>query len=460
MAAPMSRNDPAATGTTRGGRSLRSLRTITALAVSAGLLVGGLASAPESARADVPSPSASPSPSTSPSASPTPTATSSASVPAPARQDPNLSPNLVLDNRATLSADLATGVVSVRFRSSAVKRRPVSLQRWRNGAWSQVAKSRLSGSGRVTFHVGSYQPGYLYRAVELSVRIKKKLAPVRATKSYGWNQTFSDSFTSKQLDAEKWLNVATGARGPRWCSQPLPQMVSLSNGSLVGAFSYEKDAVVAAEIESGARRAQEREGLPVVGCENGSVAGQRGVFRTSIISTRNRAVVNTSQPGMVAARVKMPEAQGMHGAVWLQTVNKGEVDVIEGFGYGRGISNMIHSPSPVTLDAVAVGRGRTNLGSYVSKSSTKNRSWWKKYHTYSMAWDSKGFTFRVDGSVTQRVKIRPGDVDYYLVLSLLVSDWEAELITKPVKKKGFKSVTRAKLPQQMRVDWVRVWTKA
>jgi len=445
---------------------MRRLRTVVALTVAAGLLVGGLASAGGSAEADEVSPSptatASPtdSPTASPSAAPTSTPQPTATPTTPAVSNPNLSPDLAIDAKATLSVAVDSGTVSVRFRTSVAKRRPVSLQRRVGGVWTQIAKSRMSSSGKLTFHLGDYQTASVYRAVELPFRIRKKLAPARATKTYGWDLTFSDSFGSQQLDEEKWLNLASGQRGPRWCSQPLPQMVSLSGGVLVSSLGYETDASLAAEMESAARRAQELEGLPVLGCDYGHVGSQRGVFRTSMISTRDRAVVNTATPGVLAARLKLPESQGMHGAVWLQTVNKGELDMIEGFGYGRGISNMIHSPSPKTLDAIAVGRGRTNLGAYVLKNTANRRSWWKKYHTYSMAWDSAGFTFRVDGKITQKVKIDPGSVDYYLVLSLLVSDWEADRITNPVKKYGAKNVTRAKLPDKMLVDWVRVWKKA
>jgi len=76
-----------------------------------------------------------------------------------------------------------------------------------------------------------------------------------------------------------------------------------------------------------------------------------------------------------------------------------------------------------------------------------------------VGWDSKQFVFRVDGSVTQRVKIKPGDVDYSLIISLLVSDWEAYRITSPVKTKGFSDVKSVQLPVEMPVEWVRVWQK-
>ncbi|HEY3337472.1 MAG TPA: family 16 glycosylhydrolase [Propionicimonas sp.] len=399
-----------------------------------------------SASPGAPTPSASPSATVSPTPSP------------PAVPDPNLSLNLSLDKKATVSVSLASGAVSARFRTKVAKRRPVSLQRKVDGVWIQIATSRMSASGRVSFRAGTYQQDSVYRAVELPFRIKKKLAPARATKTFGWNLTLGDSFDGQQLDEEKWLNLASGARGPRYCSQSLPEMSALSGGALVGSVDYEKDSAVVSLIEGKARKAQEVEGRPVAGCDAGHTENQRGVFRTSMISTRNRAIVNTGTSGMVAARVKLPESQGMHGAVWLQSINRGELDMVEGFGYGRGISNYIHTASKKTL--AATGKARYKLGAYVKGSSTRKRSWWSRYHTYSMAWDSTGFTFRVDGSVSQRVKIRPGNVDYYLVLSLLVSDWEAYRITNPVRTKGFKDVTPAQLPEQMLVDWVRVWKRA
>ena len=75
-----------------------------------------------------------------------------------------------------------------------------------------------------------------------------------------------------------------------------------------------------------------------------------------------------------------------------------------------------------------------------------------------MEWNTQWFEFRVDGKVTKRIA-KPTDIrQYFVVLSLLSSDWELPLLTKPGK--GAKGVKKATLPSSMLVDWVQVWEKA
>ncbi|HEY3409187.1 MAG TPA: family 16 glycosylhydrolase [Propionicimonas sp.] len=438
------------------------VRTGLAIAAGLGLISSVLAGTAATARAEdvtaTPTASATATPSTpvtaAPPASPSPTAAAEEpTVPVAAQ----LRTDVPLDKKSTISVDVAPGRVSARFRSSIVRKRPVSLQRRDGAAWVEIKRSRMDSKGRVSFRVGSYQPDSVYRAVALRYKVKKKLAPLRSTKPTGWNLTFSDAFTGGQLDEGKWTHRPSEGWGARLCSRTLPEMYTLRDGQFVASVDYESDPAVANRLDANARKVQAAAGLPVVGCLNGASATNLGVFRSAMITTKDRFAINTAKPGMVATRVKFPVDQGMHGAVWLQTSGQGEVDMIEGFGYGRGISNYIHTPSRKTLDST--GTAVHKLGAYVLAKSTRKRSWWAQFHTYSVQWDARQFVFRVDGSVTQRIRIKPGDVDYSLIISLLISDWEAYRITSPVKTKGFSDVKPVDLPVEMPVDWVRVWQK-
>jgi hypothetical protein len=433
-------------------------------AVVAALLAGTV----PDARADQATPIPDPSASASSSASPTPSATSATpsttlaptptATPTPgatgAAVPAHLRPNVTLDRSSTISVGLAGGSVAVRFRSGVAKKRPVSLQRLVNGAWVQIAKRTMDSKGRVSFSAGAYQSASLYRAVALTYKVKGRSVPLRATRTSGWSLGFEDQFGGTRLDETKWSLREWANKGPRYCSRTTSQRATVSGGSFVASVAYMSDEALAAEYHATALRVQKQ------GCWWGwekSPVGL-GVFDTAMITTEDHYVVNTAKPGAVAARVKYADAQGMHGAVWLTSPGKGEIDITEGFGYGLGISSYIHTASKKTLDAA--GPTPYKLGAYVIPQSTKRRSWWAKYHTYSVEWTATSFTFRVDGKVTRTVKIVPGNVDYSLILSHLVSDWEAYRVTAPVKKKGFKDVKPATLPVQMDVDWVKVWTKA
>ena len=410
-----------------------------------------------------------------------PTPSPSPTVPTPSTPAPELSADLAIDKSSSLAVNLAIGKVSIRFRSRVASKRPVSLQVSKDDAWVQVAKAKMNSKGQVVFYVGAYPVDSAYRAVALRYRVKKKLAPLVATRSSKW-KVMDDAFNGTSLDNENWSHRPSGSSAGRLCSRTLSDMYDVRDGKFVANVDYEKDADLARRLHEAAEDDQLREyhaaldaanlltgkartealkradRIKRIGCVDGGnrAESQLGVFQSSMISTRGKLVINTAKPGMVAARVRFPEVQGMHGAVWLQ--GKAEIDLVEGFGYGRGISNYIHTASKKTLNAE--GPRVAKLGAYVMPSWTKKRSYWAKYHNYSVSWDSKGFTFRVDGKISEKVKIKPGDVDYSLMVSLLVSDWEAYRITDPVKTKGFSDVPRATLPETMSVDWVRVWQTA
>ncbi|MFT3860240.1 family 16 glycosylhydrolase [Micropruina sp.] len=71
----------------------------------------------------------------------------------------------------------------------------------------------------------------------------------------------------------------------------------------------------------------------------------------------------------------------------------------------------------------------------MAQSTVKKSSWWKKYHVFSMEWNATAVTFRLDGKVTKTEKPTTGIPieDYYIVMSMLSSDWETGRLTKPTK---------------------------
>lgn len=69
--------------------------------------------------------------------------------------------------------------------------------------------------------------------------------------------------------------------------------------------------------------------------------------------------------------------------------------------------------------------------------------------------------FRLDGKLTRELKVALAPANYYVVISLLSSDWETYRLTKPDARPGSgvdaASVPKPKLPLTMDVDWVRAW---
>lgn len=177
-----------------------------------------------------------------------------------------------------------------------------------------------------------------------------------------------------------------------------------------------------------------------------------GVFTSGMASTGSAF---SMKYGKVEARVKFPVSQGMHAGIWLKsTTSKAEIDMIEGFGHGYGLTSTVWSPSGKKYD------------SWVLPSAAKKRSWWGQYHTASVVWGPNAagktvYRFTLDGK-----KSRPDFVSnvnngqsYEIVVSNLSSDWELPLLKKPTKKRG-SGVKKGSVPSTFVVAWVKATPSA
>ena len=261
-----------------------------------------------------------------------------------------------------------------------------------------------------------------------------------------WKLVLDSDFGGDRLP-KQWDHRLTDVydAGGRWCSAPRKANLSLTGDSVRLTMSRASKAT-ARKVEPTAERKQRRAGEKVVGCPD-------GVYDNAMISTEGRFSI---QSGVVAARVKFPIEQGAHAAVWLQSRQGQELDLIESYGFGRGISNVVHLK----------GRKIPKEGrdSWVADETVADRQWWSQWHIVSLEWNRDRIVFRLDGEVTRELKVRTARADYFLVLSLLSSDWETYRIAEPGARPPSgvdpAEVVKPELPFSMEVDWVRAWKKA
>lgn len=164
----------------------------------------------------------------------------------------------------------------------------------------------------------------------------------------------------------------------------------------------------------------------------------------------------TQKYGRFAARMKIPRGQGMWPAFWLlgddiDTVGWptcGEIDVMENIGKEPTLCHgTIHGPQP----------GVTDYG--VGKSATlpTTAPLADDYHVYAIEWDATTITFLLDE--VSYASPKPSDLSsgakwvfdhpFYMLLNLAVGgSWPGDPDATTV------------LPQELRVDWVRVYTKS
>jgi beta-glucanase (GH16 family) len=321
-------------------------------------------------------------------------------------------------------------VVTATF-STADAGRPAVLQKQTPSGWQDAATGEEDDSGAVTFQLNRGSDGDVYRAVATEVtgdEPQPAVATPDGSAKQQWRNVLSSDFSGSDLDSKYWSPRGTGSyhAGGRQCSAPYPANVVVGDDQVQLTVTKETSAANVAAAKA-------------AGCK------QDGVYRNAMIGTEQKFSITQ---GVVAARIRFAEGQGMHGSVWLQSYEKAEIDLIESYGYGRGTTSVIHIDGERYPSA--------NSETYVNTTAVKQRDWWSQFHVFSVEWDDSQVVFRVDGTETKRITRDIPLADYFVVISMLSSDWEQKRFTNPVRNAD--DVTPTKLPQTMAVDWVKAWT--
>ena len=258
-----------------------------------------------------------------------------------------------------------------------------------------------------------------------------------------WNLVLDTGFDEAAMP-KKWDYRLTDIydAGGRWCSAPVERNLRFEDG--LAHLTMSKAAKkLATKVKAAAKRKQAKAGQKQVGCPE-------GVFDNAMISTQNRFTVGT---GTVAARVKFPVEQGAHAGVWLQSTAHQEIDIIETYGWGRGVTSVVHVDGTMHPEP--------GPGAYLVPEVVADRAWWDAWHVVEVEWTRSKIVFRLDGEVTRELKVKTRKADYFVVLSLLSSDWETIRLTEPLERPGAgldgAPIEAAELPFGMAVDWVKVY---
>jgi beta-glucanase (GH16 family) len=159
--------------------------------------------------------------------------------------------------------------------------------------------------------------------------------------------------------------------------------------------------------------------------------------------------------GHIAARIKMPYGNGVWPAFWMMGnatflygwPRGGEIDIVEMVGGSIGKTRR-------GGDNVAVGTlhgpeyyGNNALSGYFK---LNNGDFKDNFHIFEIAWNTNGISWFVDGTnyynAARRGKGWVYDKKFYIILNLAVGG----------KWPGYPDNT-TKFPQDMEIDWVRVY---
>lgn len=333
-----------------------------------------------------------------------------------------------IDTKARLEIDPAEyddgSVVTARF-GTAMKGRPVALQRGTPTGWEDVDNGRQDARGQVVFR-GERVGTDTLRAVAAAYSPKggeeePEIATPEANTARKWRDVLTSDFSGNSLDRGVWGYLGTGSYTSKGlnCAAPYPSNVAVAADQVHLSVTLERN-------RSNSRRAR------AAGCEKSSI------YRNAMIST---AGLFTSRTGLLAVRVKFPPGAGSHGLIKLQSVTGTQVHTIESYGYGGGLTNTVRIGGkrfpPLTRDA------------QVMQDVTKNISWWSDYHIFTVEWSRSEVIFRMDGEETLRVRKDIPDADYFVTIGMLSSD--EDLKAQNAKNEELVS-------QTLSVDWVKVWT--
>lgn len=248
----------------------------------------------------------------------------------------------------------------------------------------------------------------------------------------GWKLVWSDEFNGQNgapVDGAKWT-AETGGHG--WGNQELEYYTNSTENA-----RQEDGSLVITATKNGASG---------YGCWYGTCQ-----YTSARLVTRGKF---ERTYGRVEARVKIPYGQGIWPAFWMLGANIGnvgwpscgEIDVMENVGYEPGtLHGSLHGPGY---------SGGNPLTSWVSLPGGQKLS--DAYHVYGVEWEPNVVRFYLDGNLYQTrtpSDLPPGkqwvyDHPFFLLLNVAVGGgWPGSPDGSTV------------FPQQMRVDWVRVYER-
>ncbi len=233
-----------------------------------------------------------------------------------------------------------------------------------------------------------------------------------------WNLSWSDEFDGTAIDPSKWgYDMGTGAAQGLW---------GWGNGEL----QYYTDNLDNARVENGQL---------IIAAREENYAGSN--YTSARMVTKNRF---SQTHGKWEARIDLPTGQGIWPAFWMLRENNpwpGEIDIMELVGHLPG---SCHGTAHWgTVDNVE------SLGGSVYADD-----WTTGYHVYTVEWWPDHLQWSVDGQVyfnLDRTQVSPSPwlfaEDYHMLLNVAVGGgWPGSPDGSTV------------FPQEMRVDWVRVYS--
>ncbi|AGB40276.1 beta-glucanase/beta-glucan synthetase [Halobacteroides halobius DSM 5150] len=246
-----------------------------------------------------------------------------------------------------------------------------------------------------------------------------------------WSLAWADEFDSLTLDSSNWTR------------QVLP----------AGTFNNEWQAYTDSSENSYIQMDTDgNNGAMVIEAKYNDQGLEMGNFTSARMITNEKVEY---QYGKIAARIKVPEGQGIWPAFWMLGTNIdetggdtswpycGEIDIMEKIGGSNTKEKTVHGTVHFANEA--------NAYEYIGGSKTISEYLSADYHVYEIEWNADAIIWRLDGVEYHRQDMTDPMFDefeapFYILLNVAVGgNWP-----------GYPDATTI-FPQKMYIDWVRVY---
>ena len=256
----------------------------------------------------------------------------------------------------------------------------------------------------------------------------------------GWELVWSDEFDKSGLpDPSKWVHEEGFIRNHelQYYTKGRSENARVADGMLL--LEARKERFKNPAYDPG-----------VAGGDNWKRAREQAEYTSASITTRGKAAWTC---GKIEVRAKLPTGKGMWPAIWMLGLDRsqgwpacGEIDIMENVGFDPDV---IHANIHTKKYNHVMG---TNKGSRITIPKP-----YEDFHNYSIEWYPDRIDFFVDGqkyftygNEGTGADAWPYDKDHYLILNIAVGgDWG-----------GQQGIDDSIFPQQMVVDYVRVYQKS
>lgn len=247
----------------------------------------------------------------------------------------------------------------------------------------------------------------------------------------GWTLDWSDEFNQETIDSSNWTH------------QVLP----------AGTFNNEwQEYTASSENTYIEMDSSNSNGAMVIEAKYNGQGLQMGNFTSARMITNEKVEYKY---GKIAARIKVPEGQGIWPAFWMLGTNIsetggnvdwpdcGEIDIMEKIGGNITDEKTVHGTVHFANE--------NNTHQYLGGSKTISEYLSADYHVYEIEWNADQIIWRLDGEEYHRQDIRGSEFDefrkpFYILLNVAVGgNWPGN------------PDSTTEFPQKMYVDWVRVY---